>query len=192
MELYESAVEQKQDERKNNTPDDTYKIAKVTSLFEDGCPKLTFIGEEQESRKKYSYIYTYIPSIDDRVLLIKANDTYVIIGKIAYNIAPDKEEEIITYTENEIKAFAEEQIGMHSYAELDKYGTINITTTSGINVLNYLKCIRLYHTGTVGFCGADPRGAYSVASLSSSADLATVITKVNLIITALKSFGLFS
>ena len=36
MELYESAVEQKQDEIKNNIPDDTYKIAKVTSLFEDG------------------------------------------------------------------------------------------------------------------------------------------------------------
>lgn len=100
MELYESAVEQKQDEIKNDTPDDTYKIAKVTSLFEDGCPKLTFIGEEQESSKKYSYIYTYIPSIGDSVLLIKANDTYVIIGRIAYNIAPDE----VGYTNAQIDA----------------------------------------------------------------------------------------
>ena len=193
MELYKSAIEQKQDEKKNNMPDDTYKIATVTSLFEDGCPKLTFVGEEQESSKKYSYIYTYIPSKDDNVLLIRANDTYVIIGKIAYNIPPykEEEEEIITFTEEEIKGFAEDQISTHSFAELDRYGTINITTNTGINVLNLLKCAQLTNTVTAGFCGATPRGSYSISSLPSTADVATIITKVNSIISGLKSFGLF-
>ena len=97
-ELYDSAVEEKQDEIKNSSTDDNYKIATVTSLFEDGCPKLTFVGEETESSKKYSYIYTYIPSVNDIVLLVKANNTYVIIGKIAYNVAPNE----VPYTNAEI------------------------------------------------------------------------------------------
>lgn len=100
MELYESAIKQKQDEIKNTSIESNYSIATVTSLFEDKCPKLTFIGEEVESSKKYSYIYTYIPSIGDNVLLIRANDTYVIIGKIAYNIAPDE----VGYTNAQIDA----------------------------------------------------------------------------------------
>ena len=191
MELYENAIEEKQDEKKNTKPESSYRIATVTGMFEDGFnPKLTFTGEVTESKKKYGYLYSYIPAIGDVVLLAKTESTYIILGKYAYDIAP--EAPLKTWTEEEIKEFAEEQIGKHSYAELDRYGTINITTTSGVNVLNYLRCIRLYHTGTVGFCGADPRGAYSIASLSTSADLSTVITKVNSIITALKSFGLFS
>lgn len=100
MKLYSSAIEQKQDEINQITQEENYKIAKVTNLFEDGCPKLTFVGEEEESNKKYSYIYSYIPTIGDDVLLIKANNTYIIIGKVAYNVAPDE----VGYTNAEIDA----------------------------------------------------------------------------------------
>lgn len=190
MELFENAIEEKQDEKKNAKPESSYRIATVTGMFEDGFnPKLTFIGEVTESKKKYGYLYSYIPTYGDVVLLAKTESTYIILGKYAYDIAP--EAPLKTWTEEEIKEFAEEQIGKHVFAELDSYGTINILTTSGTNVLQYLKCARLTNTGTAGFCGATPRGAYSVASLATGADLSTVTSKVNTIITALKSFGLF-
>lgn len=190
MELYENAIEEKKDEKKNTKPEISYRMATVTSFFENGCPKLTFVGEVTESKKKYGYLYSYIPALGDVVVLEKTESTYIIIGKYVYDIAP--EEPLKTWTEEEIKEFAEYQISKHSFAELDRYGTINITTNDGINVLNLLRCSKLTNTGMAGFCGATPRGSYSVPSLSSSADLATVTTKVNTMITALKSFGLFN
>ena len=104
MELYESAIEEKQDEIKNTEVEENYKLAKVTGLFEDGCAKLTFVGEEQESTKKYSYLYRYIPSIGDTVLLIKANNTYVILDEVVYNVEPDE----VGYTNAQIDANIEE------------------------------------------------------------------------------------
>lgn len=120
--MYESAVEQKQDEIKNSKQEENYRIAIVTSLFEDGCPRLTFVGEEQESKKKYSYIYSYIPYVSDTVLLIKANETYVIIGKIAYNISPDEIGYTNTEIDSEIDTITNEKI---SKSESDTLTEVN-------------------------------------------------------------------
>lgn len=199
MELYESAVEQKQDEKKNTAVEETYKIATVTSLFEDGCPKLTFVGEEQASSKKYSYIYTYIPSIGDSVLLIRFNDSYVIIGKIAYNIPPYKEEEIITYTEDEIKEFAEEQIKTHDFLIVSDNGTVSLAGTN-YNTINYItnKRINTTYVSTenlyadrVGFYGTPPTTQGSVSYLpAGTTDISKIVARINSFITAVKKSGL--
>ncbi len=65
-----------------------FKLATISSLFSNGAAKVTFDGESTESEKQYPYISGYIPNIGDRVLLASVSGTYIIIGKIRYNVSP--------------------------------------------------------------------------------------------------------
>lgn len=197
MELYESAVEQKQDDIKNSNNEDNYKIATVTSFFENGCPKLTFVGEDQESNKKYSYIYTYIPVLGDIVLLMKTNSTYVIIGKIAYDITPDTINE--GYTDEYIKQLAEEQIVTHKFLVITENGTVSLTGTN-FNTINYITNKRIntdyvstgnLYADRVGFYGTAPTTQGSVAYLpAGTTDISKIVTRINSFISAVKKSGL--
>lgn len=197
MSLYESAIEEKQDEIKNTEQDEVYKIATVTNFFENGCPKLTFIGEEQESNKKYSYIYTYIPIKGDNVLLIKTNSTYIIVGKIAYDVTPDTQDE--GYTDEDIKQLAEDQIGTHKFLVVADNGTVSLTGTS-YNTMNYItnKRINTDYVSTaslsadrVGFYGKSPTTQGSVAYLpTGTTDISKIVARINSFITAVKQSGL--
>lgn len=210
MELYESAVEQKQDEIKNNKTEDNYKIATVTSLFEDGCPRLTFAGEEQESKKKYSYIYSYIPHDGDTVLLIKANETYVIIGKIAYNVTPADqitEEDVINLiTENTIKeedlntlidtradTRADVRIVAKKCVTLNSDGTMS-NGSSNYNNFSYLSVSSNFkHTGSyLGFFNKTPTKKQTVDTIYVTTEMTSEVirNKLNAIINALKTYGL--
>ena len=57
-----------------------YKLATVTST--SGGVSVQFDGETTPSAKKYKRLASYSPTVNDRVLLIKAGGTYVIIGKV--------------------------------------------------------------------------------------------------------------
>lgn len=60
-----------------------FKLATVTALFSpSGSPKIKFDGESTASEKKYSYLASYTPTVNDRVLLASVGGTYVILGKI--------------------------------------------------------------------------------------------------------------
>lgn len=183
MGTYIDAVEEIQDEQNNTPKDDNYKIATVTSLFEDGCPKITFVGEEQESSKKYPFLYNYIPTIGDIILLVKTNSTYIIQDKITYNTAPKENKTI--YDRDEIKGFAEEQINTHKFATLTNRGVLDINSTY-YNYLRYLESSKVKAGSFV------PSTSYNVTSLSSTAELSTVIDKVNSIISALAGIGLIN
>ena len=66
-----------------------FRLGVVSGLFElNGTAQILFDGESEASDKEYAYLSTYIPEIDDRVLLCVVGGTYVILGKISYNIAP--------------------------------------------------------------------------------------------------------
>lgn len=204
MELYESAVEEKIDMMKNNTLEDTYKIAIVTSFFENGCPKLTFLGEEQESNKKYSYIYTYIPILGDKVLLMKTNRTYIILGKIAYDITPDiidkgyTDEDIIklitdnTLTEEEIQSLADDRITAKECVLLENDGTISNTSAKYNSFANLAVSNGFKHTGSsVGFFGKTPSSQGSVSYLpSGTTDISKIVSRFNSLIDAIKKSGL--
>lgn len=210
MELYESAVEQKQDEIKNNKTEDNHKIAIVTSLFEDGCPRLTFVGEEQESKKKYSYIYSYIPTVSDSVLLIKANETYVIIGKIAYNVAPVdpiteadivnlitdntiKEEELNTLIDTRSDTRADARIVAKKCVTLNSDGTISNSSSNYNNFFNLSVSSNLKHTGSyLGFFNKTPTTKQTVDTIYVTTEMTNEVirNKLNAIINALKSYGL--
>lgn len=192
MELYESAVEQKKDETKNNIPEDTYKIAIVTSFFENGCPRLTFLGEEQESNKKYSYIYTYIPAIGDNVLLMKTNKTYIILGKIAYDITPDTQDKV--YTEEEIKKLIQDKIETYNFLVVSGEGTVSLTSTK-YNTINYITNKRIntevLYANKVGFYGKEPTTQGSVSYLpTGTTDISKIVARINSLITAVKQSGL--
>lgn len=185
MEMYESAIAEKQEEKKNTKQEEITKWAKVTSFFSDGCPKITFDGEEEESNKKYSYLYTYKPSINDKVLLIKTNATYIIIGNAAYDIAPDP-----GTTEQDIIDIITSQLLLNKVVKLNDNNVINIDTTV---YFNFFRLLSTNHFKTDKFAmdGKSPIGAQSISPLSTTADLSTVISRVNTLISIGKSFGFF-
>lgn len=63
-------------------PQTYFKFAVVSDLFPNGAAKLTFDGESIASEKKYPYLASYTPMINDRVLVMAVSGTYIIIGKI--------------------------------------------------------------------------------------------------------------
>lgn len=74
-----------------------FKLATVVELFENNTAKIKFDGEETVSEKQYAYLDSYIPTQNDRVLLGILGGTYVILGKVNYNVSPNVEEEIDRY-----------------------------------------------------------------------------------------------
>jgi len=54
----------------------------VVNKIENGQAYITFYGEEVPSQKPYKRLSTYIPSAGDTVVLVKINNSYVIIGKV--------------------------------------------------------------------------------------------------------------
>ena len=60
----------------------TFKLATVVALFETGAAKIRFDGEEEASEKQYSYLSSYQPTINDRIIVAVISGTYVILGKI--------------------------------------------------------------------------------------------------------------
>lgn len=63
------------EERKN------YRMATVTSIS-NGRPYVRFYGEGVASQKPYKYISGYVPAVGDKVLMIRAGASYVIMGKV--------------------------------------------------------------------------------------------------------------
>ena len=49
--------------------------------------KVTIDGESAPSTKKYSYLASYVPTANDRVLIEEINGSYVILGKICTEVA---------------------------------------------------------------------------------------------------------
>lgn len=64
-----------------------FKLARVVSLFEEtGTAKIQFYGEDVPSEKEYSYLASYKPQAEDIVLVIPFADTYIIAGRILFQV----------------------------------------------------------------------------------------------------------
>lgn len=68
---------------------ETFKLGTVTALFANGTAKIRFDGEEEASEKQYSYLASYKPGVNDRVVLSVVAGTYIILGKILFNASPE-------------------------------------------------------------------------------------------------------
>jgi len=57
-------------------------LGTVDSGYVSGRPRIVFDGESSASTKTYPYLARYSPTANDRVLLIKAGSTWVVVDKI--------------------------------------------------------------------------------------------------------------
>lgn len=176
-----------------------FKLGTVVELFDIGTAKIQFDGEEEPSEKEYSYLASYKPSIGDRVLLASVAGTYVIMDRIMYKEVIEEEEEgppfeSLTVT-GKTKTGSLEVTGSTSvFGNLSVNNditskNINVSGTSSVSTLETSK-IAHKSNGTIGFYGATPISRKTVWTLLSSAELSTVISKVNELLRALKAYGL--
>lgn len=173
--MYHNAEEQVRDEIKDDSS--LFKLAVVENLFEDKNAKIRFIGEDTVSEKKYSYLQSYGPSIGDKVLLAKVNKTWIILGKVNYNVEP----------------IADTELDMSKYVKFDENGSIVHIEDNGYydQFRNILCKSNLKHEGDrLAFFGHSISTKISVSKLSTSATTAEIILKINSIINALNSYGL--
>lgn len=65
----------------NDSPS-TFRIGRITSTYTSGRPQVLFDGETIASTRTYPYIASYTPAANDRVLLAKVGNGWVVLGKI--------------------------------------------------------------------------------------------------------------
>lgn len=160
---------------------DITKLATVTELFTSGKPKLKFDGEEIPSEKEYESLGSYSPSIGDRVLLLGASGTWVILGKLG--ISGGSPSELFTLDGNTIKA----NYNLSIQGWLD-----TLDAMGGQSYIKNLKTDRIEHVGdTLGFFGKTPTRQKVTTMLPSNATLSDVITNINYLKTALKDIGIY-
>lgn len=57
-------------------------IGTIPNDYVSGLPHVIFDGEEVQSGKAYPYLLPYMPAANDRVLLMEAGHSWVVVGKI--------------------------------------------------------------------------------------------------------------
>lgn len=112
-----------------------FKLGTVVGLFENETAMVQFDGEETPSEKQYAYLDMYIPEVEDRVLLGAIGGTYIIIGKVNYNVPPSKEEEIDRYL-FDLKQVIMKQ-GLSVTGNTDMTGSLNVTGKITANEIEF-------------------------------------------------------
>lgn len=224
-----------------------FKLATVVDLFENNTAKVQFDGEDEPSEKQYSYLSSYIPSKADRTLLGAIGGTYIILGKVNYNVTPDTEEEIDRYLFDLKQVIMKKGLSLTGNADitgdLSVTGNANVTgamsvgsveSAGNINTSGSVNCSQANITndmtvGSASITGADGKisgksvsssgsvsgsiveakdrfahigtlikffnapsyySQQSISKLSTSADQAAIINKVNELITIFRNYGL--
>lgn len=60
----------------------TFKMAKISPNYSGGKPSVIFDGEDIVTQKQYVYLSSYTPQANDRVVMVKVKNSYVILGKV--------------------------------------------------------------------------------------------------------------
>lgn len=138
-----------------------FKLATVTALFDNNTAKLRFDGEETASEKQYAYLESYKPTIDDRVLLGVLGGTYVILGKVNYNVAPPVEEEIDRYLYDLKKVIMQKGLSVTLGITTD-----TLTVNNGATVVGNVGV-----DGSVNATGISATGAVTGANLNVAGEV---------------------
>lgn len=64
------------------TDENLVKLGTIDPAYTSGRPKIKFDNESAISSKSYPYFSSYTPIAGDRVMLIKAGHTWVVMSKI--------------------------------------------------------------------------------------------------------------
>lgn len=173
--------------------DFSVRLASVETIETDGVT-LKFEGENKSSNKSYKVMNYYNPSVNDRVLIVEISGTSVVLGSYGAPVAPV---EYIPITEKgeaggvaTLNSGGQVEQRAVSAASADHATSADSATSasSASTATNFTG----RHTGsTLSFFGATARNQQSVPTLSTSADLAATIARVNVIITAGRNYGLY-
>lgn len=64
------------------------KLAEVVGFFSNGVAKVRFDGETNPSEKEYPYLAYYVPKLGDKVYMKHFGNSYIIFGKINFQVEP--------------------------------------------------------------------------------------------------------
>lgn len=160
------------DDKKN------FKLGEVVELFSNDTAKVKFDGEEAPSEKQYSYLASYVPKVNDRVLLAITGGTYIILGKVNYNVPPSAEEEIDRYLFNLKKVIIDKGLKITLGTETDTL-TVNsgATIVGNIGVNGTITATGLSSSGSVTASGSLSGGSISTeGTLSAKGTTVTTLT----------------
>ena len=62
-------------------------LGTISAIDDDNGLQLIIDGEDTPTTKKYTYIASYVPTVDDRVIIEEIGGSYVIMGKIISDVA---------------------------------------------------------------------------------------------------------
>ena len=140
-----------------------FKLGTVSDLFENGTAKIQFDGEETPSEKQYAYLSSYTPAKDDRVLLGATGGTYIILGKVNYNVGPDVEEEIDRYLFDVKQVIMRKGLSITGGTDIDG----NLSVTGSTNVNGALTAGGVSSTGDITTSGAVNSNSVDTSSVSA-------------------------
>lgn len=66
----------------------TFRLGKVSPTYTSGLPKVLLDGDDGVGDVTYPHLFSYAPSANDRVLLIRFGTSYLILGKINNDGSP--------------------------------------------------------------------------------------------------------
>jgi hypothetical protein len=188
-----------------------FKLATVDPAYTTGLIKLIFDGESAVSEKGYMFLSSYEPAPNDRVLLIKVADTYIVMDKIVTEktaTSATAQYTDVTVT-NKVTTKDLQATGATTLAGVTTSGNLVVNGASAtVKTLNVSgpadldSTLNVYSTatfnssvkigGAVGFYNANPIAKQTAYKPNSQADLATVRTRLDELITKLGNLGLFT
>lgn len=66
----------------------TFRLGKISPTYTSGLPKVLLDGDDGVGDVTYPHLFSYVPSANDRVLLIRFGTSYLILGKINNDGSP--------------------------------------------------------------------------------------------------------
>lgn len=150
-----------------------FKLGTVMDLFEIETAKIQFDGEETPSEKQYAYLSSYTPTIGDRVLLGVLGGTYIILGKVNYNVGPDVEEEIDRYLFDLKQVVMKLGLNVTGNSDIDGNANItgNIAVTGEADISGQLTAGGVNSTGDVTAAGKVSGNSISGTNITATGSI---------------------
>ena len=104
-------------------------LGTISAVDADNGLQLIIDGEDLPTTKKYTYMASYVPTANDRVLIEEINGSYVIIGKVINEVASSGIARVSETANNAINATNAQ----------NALTATNATTADGLNGNNYGK-----------------------------------------------------
>nr|DAG11726.1 MAG TPA: hypothetical protein [Caudoviricetes sp.] len=177
--------------------DTSFRLAAITAI-DSGGVSVQFEGEDTASDKTYTVVQSYHPTLGDRVVMLNISGTYIVLGcvgaptdPVEYIPASEKGASGGVATLNSGGQVVQKAVSavLADHATTADSATTALSANSATTATNFSG----RHTGSyIAFFGQTTSvSRASISMLSTSADLAAVIAKVNSMINANKNYGFY-